>query len=275
MSVFDCNNLKQFWEWVLEKSPKAPLSIKKLSQELDYSSDRSLGMVINGQRAFNEKMRERLVRYLKLTPNESRYISLLVAKEVSESLKEINYYEEQLEKIKPKKIQYKKLRVEETKSISQWYFYPICSVIELLGERATLKNIFESFNQKVTSDELKKALQILIDMNIVINESHIYKKQQFDYLTTTTDIPSESIRDTHKSILKRAIEVIDEQSVLEREYMAKTFIVNQDRVPELKRRISELIENFTNEVIDAPNCEIKQEVYQLNVQFYRQSKIQS
>lgn len=127
----------------------------------------------------------------------------------------------------------------------------------------------------MTSDELKKALQILIDMNIVINESHIYKKQQFDYLTTTTDIPSESIRDTHKSILKRAIEVIDEQSVLEREYMAKTFIVNQDRVPELKRRISELIENFTNEVIDAPNCEIKQEVYQLNVQFYRQSKIQS
>ena len=82
--IFQCERLQQLWPLMLRKDSNRKLSIKMLSSKLNYASDRSLGMVIKGQRTPSQDMIDRISRYLKLNELEHLYLINLVKKKVKD-----------------------------------------------------------------------------------------------------------------------------------------------------------------------------------------------
>ncbi|MEZ4744360.1 MAG: TIGR02147 family protein, partial [Bdellovibrionota bacterium] len=86
ISVFQFERFRDFLESVLASSiANQRTTLSKLTTMLGYSSQRSLGMVLNGQRFPSLRMIERISEQFKLNPQEDKYLKLIVEAEKAKS----------------------------------------------------------------------------------------------------------------------------------------------------------------------------------------------
>ncbi len=62
---------------------KSKLSIRQLAKKMGFKSDRSLGMILNGQRFLSMATFERIDRALSLNPREKNVLHLLIRRETN------------------------------------------------------------------------------------------------------------------------------------------------------------------------------------------------
>ena len=84
------------------------------------------------------------------------------------------------------------------------------------------------------------------------------------YFETQTDISSEEIRQFHKQALNLASTKIDEIDVELREFISLTIAINHKNIKATKLKLRKFKEEMEKELDVGP----KNEVYQLNIQFF-------
>lgn len=90
--------------------------------------------------------------------------------------------------------------------------------------------------------------------------------------TTTHDIPSQVLRDSHREVLNHAIESLEKTAVKDRNVTSITFAVNKEKLAEA----NDLIKEFRRKIANLLSQGSTSEVYNLNVQLvpltYRQEE---
>jgi uncharacterized protein (TIGR02147 family) len=270
MEFLKMKNSAQFLTAAMQSPARSrPLSIRQLSRKLGYASDRTVGMVFKGQRKMSADMQERLVKWLKLTPKEQLYLHSLVRYERGKTRQE----PPAAVVLAPVKYTMTALPSGQLHPLVPAYALVILELLRISGGHFSAKDIGSRLRQKIDALELHECLEGLLQAGLIRSDREGFYRglEEDEFVTTTCDIPSSSIRENHRRQLQRAADSLDEQSTADREFNSKTIAVARERLPEIKRRIRDMLEELSDEIAQiGPDSESV--VAQLNLQFYLQSK---
>jgi uncharacterized protein (TIGR02147 family) len=243
-----------------EKKAKNPqFSLRSFARVLDLSPSH-ISKILNGKGKLSLSKADQVSNKLKFTEEERKKFFRLVMYDHAYS-DEVKIH--QLNKLKQGNISFKEIDLENFKVISEWYHFAILSLSRTKGFVAEPEWISNRLG--INLKEADSALSRLHKLGILIKDEngiHAYNDSQ---ITTTNDISSLAIRENHKQTIKKGLQAIDSQPVNEREFHSVVLSVANHDIPRAKKLIRNIIDNI-NEEFDVPNGD---EVYQLNMQFFR------
>ena len=247
-------------------SRQHPMSIRQLSGKLGYSSDRTVGMVPNGQRQMSSEMQARIVKMLKLTPKEQLHLQKLIRLEREGSAPTATTPP-------PVPTQVTALAADRLHPLIPAYSLVVLEILRLEKRPLATLEIQSRLREKVELDELAKCLHGLSEAGLIKSDQEGFFRAlgENEFVTTSLDIPSAVIREIHRTQLARASAVLEEQSTADREFIAKTLTVSSERLPEIKRLLRQKLEEMAEEISELSEGDLAS-VVQLNLQFYLQSK---
>ncbi|MFS4459083.1 TIGR02147 family protein [Bdellovibrio sp. HCB2-146] len=158
------------------------------------------------------------------------------------------------------------LKEDEFSVICDWYHFAILALITTKNFRLDAHWIGERINIPV--DVAAAAIERLVRLGLIeVNGGEVVATQK--NLETTHNIPSESLRRSHKQSLVQVIDNLDRVPTDLRDVTSITFPMNRKKIPEAKR----LIRNFRRKMAGLLGQGPKNEVYNLNVQLFPVTKV--
>jgi uncharacterized protein (TIGR02147 family) len=273
MRLIEADNLKQAVDR-LRTSSLRPLSIRQLSQKLGYSSDRALGMVLQGKRPMSHDMLERVRKWARLTKKESEFLHLLARRERKAKAGLVDSeIENEILRLRQRSHREKKISGHDLEALTPWFAFALLEALKFFAAPVRAEDLAKKLRGDVALEDVVTCLKGLAELGFLVKENELYSRRLSadEHLVTPIDVPSKLARLTHRRQLQRAAEALEEQSVLEREFCAKTFVIAASQVDKMKKRIRELAEELESEFIqNTPSSEAR--AVQLNLQFYLQTR---
>ncbi|HXH32702.1 MAG TPA: TIGR02147 family protein [Bacteriovoracaceae bacterium] len=201
-------------------------------------SPASLSQLMSGKRGVSVKRLSQLIEKLGLPTSELKSLIKTKGNRTSTVLKE-----------------------DEFKLISEWYHLAILSLGELRHCRSDARWIARRLD--IGMGAANEALQRLERLGMIKIEGGRFK-QVAPSFTTTTDIPSGTIRTYHKAILGLAQNKLETVAVKDREYSAITMAINTKNLLKAKK----LTEEYKEEMLQLLEQGSLDEVYQLSIQLF-------
>lgn len=149
--------------------------------------------------------------------------------------------------------------------IKDWYYLAILNLAKLENNQCSADWIAERLG--LPFDLAEKALSELLVLGLIENRNGKLFRTLMP-ITTTVDIPSESIREHHRQSLNKAIEALVEVPVELRDYTTVTYALNPEKLPEVKK----LIHAFQRKLGKMLPQKNATDVYRLNIQFFPLTK---
>ena len=243
---------------------KNPLfSMRALAKRLEVSPS-LLSDALAGKRRLTEKTAKKILDRLGVEPEKSR--SILSKWEVLSRAKQ---------KVSSKKFtsqsRYLQLATDEFYSVSKWHHFAIYVLAECSDFHADPKWISRRIGIKL--QEAKGALERLLRLSFLIQNSSGQVVQGKGALTTTQDLPSGAIQNRFRDGLKIAESALTQVKVLDRDFSNIMVATSPAKMAEAKIKLA----NFRREFCDfLESCapDEKTAVYSLDMQFYPLTKVQ-
>jgi uncharacterized protein (TIGR02147 family) len=154
--------------------------------------------------------------------------------------------------------------LEQFKLISKWYHFVILTLTKLKTFQHDTNWIAKKLG--VTKLTAKLAVDRLISLKLLkVDSNKRFIVCDDGQISTTDDFSSEAIRINHQQNIQRALEALDKQDVLDREFDNCSLSLRKKDLPVAKKMIREMMDKL-NEELDSDEGD---EVYQLNMQFFR------
>lgn len=237
--------LKKEFEVRKQKNPK--YSQRAFARDLGVSSGRLTNLLLN-----------------KAIPGEKIISRIITKLDVSiPALQKIKHERSHAKYITRGKGFSKVVDATELEQLSQWETWAIFTLMQMKQFDGSV-----TWLQKKTGFEtitLGVALKRLQKINFVT-----YDKKTNTYsliirnFTTSTDVPSQTIRSLHKQFLSRALHTLDKIEPLQRDFTSITMCINPAKLPDAKKLIAE----FRGKINKLMEDESTSELYQLNVQLF-------
>ncbi len=152
------------------------------------------------------------------------------------------------------------------KIIAEPEYYAIFSLLELKNAKHDPYWIAQRLGCSV--GKIQTALEGLLKSGLLTKEGNKFKKKPIR-LSTTEDVQSRALRDSHRAALKQAAESLDAVDVSLRDLSSIYFPANLKRLPEAKK----LIRDFRKQLAALFQEDENDEVYVLNTQLFPLTKL--
>jgi len=153
------------------------------------------------------------------------------------------------------------------KVISDWYYLPLFEFTKAKGFKSDSLWIAKKFNLSVA--EINAAIDRMESLSLLTRDSHGNLSVRSELqIQTTDDITSMAIRKHHKQMSEKAIQALQTQMTEEREFQSVHFAFSPNNIKRAKKMIREFADKFESELKPLSG----EEVYQLNLQFFRLTK---
>ncbi len=181
---------------------------------------------LSGKSDYSVEMLERIVSSIVSSPEERKHIlkeyNVLLVDQLRERTKSSNY-------------SYRILNDDEMSFIKDWYHYAILFLTKTKDFRLDI--LWISKRLGISSEEVESALSRLLHLKlIVINDDQTITLTE-NYVKTSDDIASQTIRIMHKQMLYLASEAIDKVPVELRDITSLTVPVDLKKLPKAKEII--------------------------------------
>lgn len=154
---------------------------------------------------------------------------------------------------------------DEFSLIKDWHYLAILNLAKLKENFCNASWV--AARLAITFETAEKALGDLLKMGLIENrKGKIYRTSKA--LTTSVDIPSESIKEHHRQSLVKAIDALEEVSVDLRDYTSVTYAINPADLKDVKK----LTTKFHRKLGKFLPTKNATEVYRLNIQFFPLTK---
>ncbi len=226
-------------------------SLRCFARDLNVSSG-SLSAILNGKRAVGRNVSKRISDRLGLSQNE--YLQFLMGVEQGAPEKS--------------ECQWQELPDDQFRIISDWEHYAILSLIKTEDFKYDSQWIGNRLG--ISHYRVAAAIERLLRVRLV-EESGNTLVRLTQSVTTTRDVPSTAIRESHRQILEQSIQSIDGVSLELRDLSSVTLPVDMSNIPAMKEVIREFRRSFFERFT---NGELK-EVYNLCIQLVPVSVVRS
>nr|BDT27909.1 TIGR02147 family protein [Bacteriovorax sp. HI3] len=153
------------------------------------------------------------------------------------------------------------LESEELDFVEDWHYLGILSLAKLSQTEYSADWVAKKLGLQV--EVAQSALNFLSAKGYIENMAGKLVRKATP-LTTTVDIPSSSIVESHRQSLQKAIEALEEVDVTKRDFTAVTYAIDPEQLPEVKEHILK----FHRRLGKLLSTQSASEVYRLNIQFF-------
>jgi uncharacterized protein (TIGR02147 family) len=216
----------------------------------------TLSQIINGKRALPFKDSEKVIKKLNLGPKERSLFLESLSKNKSYSTIRISEEDN-------------RLLLDESyyKIIAEWEHYAVLELFNIPEFSRTKEDISARLN--LTTNRTEVVVNNLAICNLIVTDADGKLVKIPSDVKTTEDIVNQALRDSHKEALQMGIAKIDEISIELRDFSSSTLAINLKKIPEAKA----LIREFRMKMAALLAQDDKEEVYQLAIQFYPLSQL--
>lgn len=251
--------LKRELEKRIHKNPR--YSLRNFARHLGLSASH-LSRVLNGKKKLSLELGIKISEKLKHSKSERTHFAELIQLAVEKELAIRESLDAKIQKRvrqEPKKI----VKNENFKVIAQWQHFAILGLAKMKGFRPD--PIWISRKLRITSVEAREALKRLESLGLVKIKNGKLLECPNTNVSTEDDIASSAIKQNHKENMLNAVHALDEQSPQEREFNNCTICVSRTDISKYKNKIRKAFEELNEEM----ETDQGDELYQLNVQFFR------
>jgi uncharacterized protein (TIGR02147 family) len=268
--LFEYAATAQILRDALERHPERNgrrLTLAQLTKRLGYRSPRTVAMVLKGQRAPSEDLMRRLGRELGVNRKEVRYLELLGQFERRQRKGKALEDELLLEwhALKQHQKPVASYTIEAFEPIAEWYYLVLKQLTGTQGFVEDPEQIRERLRRKVTQAEIRQALARLEHFGHLVRDATGALQVASPQTESHPKQPSSFVRNHHRQMMARATEALAEQPMEERQFMATTLTIPQERFQEAAEDVRRFHQEFREKY--APDAAA--DVYQLNVQLFK------
>lgn len=234
------------------KSRNQYYSMRSFANFLNLSSG-ALSEILNGKRNLGLNKAYEISEKLKLNEDEKKSF-LNLAKKSQKRLKS---------PIIPKSNR------TNTLEIYEFISNPLYSFILASADLDEIELTPKFLSQKLGYDieQIEYALARMVELNFIEYENGRYIISNDVYISPS-EVPSLAIRNFHHSMLSKAKEALEDQSLADRDIQGMTFAISSDQVENLKQEIRK----FQKHLIDKYQKGTKNQVYHFETALFKISK---
>lgn len=244
-------------------------SYRTFSRLAGFRSSNFIKLIVEGKRNLSHEGIHKIAKALKLNKSETNFFEALVLFDQSKNIDEKNRYYARIAQSKSYN-HYKPLEASQYEFFSNWYFVAMRELIQLKNFKEDAKWINQKLQLSLSDDEIKKAIQTLIDLKLVSRGPDNKLKQTDEKISTSPDIASLTVHNFHKTMIRKAESSLESSSTADRDVSALTVSLNEKQFTQLKERMNQ----FRREIHDiAEQSEDADAVYQINFQLFNLSEV--
>lgn len=248
-------------EFERRKFANSSYSLRAFARDLGLSAPR-LSQILAKKSGLSPESAKDLAEKLKLSPEMTNWFCDSAGATFARNAKEKAEFTKRVTQYKREAKKFGEINLEYFKVIADWFHFAILELTYLQDfENSTpwmAAKLGITKAEVITAVERMKKLGLLTEKDGKLVDT-------FKFLATPSDIPSVALRKFNAQLMKKAIEALNEQDVLQREISSNIFSVDKAKLPEFKDRIREFrrdMERFGSEAQD------KNSVYCLGIQFF-------
>lgn len=244
LDVTSFNDYRSFLKAAFEsrKQQQRNFNLARWARLLSLKSSSTLIMILNGERNPGTRLVEGFIQDLRLTQQEADHFRNLVNLEKAQSNPHLRaLLLEQMPVMKSPNRQL--IQMKYFRMVSQWYFLAIRELASLPNFKEDPEWIQKRLRFDVPKNEIAEALEVLLATELLQRDEEgrlVYPSS----VTTTFDVPDDGIKRFHQGAFELAKEAVEKVPVAEREMLNATFTCKTDKLPAIKRRIREVLEDF-------------------------------
>ncbi|QDK39415.1 TIGR02147 family protein [Bdellovibrio sp. NC01] len=237
-------------EFQRQKTLSPALTNSQFAKNLGIPASR-LSDYLNGRRVMTMAVAKQITKNLSLGSSDLDHLKTLI--DLDKSSKKTLLSESQL-------------RDDEFSVICDWYHFGIMALLSVKSFQSNPEWIAERLNIPV--EVAQAAVDRLLRLGLVEfkNKKLVATRRQ---LETTHNVPSESLRRSHKQSLQQVVDQIDNVPMHLRDVTSITFAINRKKISEAKG----IIRKFRRKMADLLSQGPKTDVYNLNIQLFPVSKV--
>lgn len=267
MDVFEYTDYRIFLrDYYTEKKNKdRGYSYRVFANKAKLASPNYLKLVIDGSRRITTNNLPQFLRGLGLKGSEELYFKNLVLFQEAKDQESKIHHERELGRLRDRRVRVtQQITEDRNEFLSSWHHMAIREMVELKDFRADPDWIARRLGNKTTAAQVKDSLELQKRLGFIVEkEGRLVMDEPL--ITTVDEVHDDVIRGLHRQFIQRGVEALDEISLLEREVRALTIALPKERVVEFKTAIKRFIEEMNRRFT---RDEAKDEVYQLNVNFF-------
>ncbi len=262
-------------EFQHRKAKNPAYSYSAYSKAIGLSGNSSLIKILNYSRGAGPSVIERMVRYFAFSEKESTYFRKLV--EISKTKETSNRYFEVLEnlrKLSPR-AEFRSLSESEFSLLSDWWNYVIRQMIRLPGFSGSVDEVARRLLFKVRRTDLVGSIRQLANAGLLSRDPDSgHLSASVARVRSSHEVPNAAIARYHHQTLGLAQVALSNVALEDRNFLGYALPVASSKVPELKRRLTELLDQFVDETVLVGATENTANViYQLQMQFFPVTKV--
>ena len=234
------------------------------AKQLRLKDTSSITKIVQGQRRPGDLITGQLIRYFKFTPKDGQYFKDLIRLQKIKNDPSLTVLLlEKMGKDHPDG----SLKILDDKSfqiISNWYCTAIREMVKLNEFFEDPNWISKKLHFKVTPTEATRAIELLIQADLLGRNAKKKLVVNQGRFHTTNDISSEAIKRYHESMLDNAKLALRMFDVKDREFGASSITMSSNKFLEAKELIREFSDRFSK-LMEEKNGDV---TVQMQIQFF-------
>ncbi|QTA80987.1 CHP02147 [Desulfonema limicola] len=210
-------------------------SYRFFARKSGFKSPNFLKLVSSGQRNLSYESIGKIAAGFSLKSQEQEYFEYLVLMNQAVSHDDKNKYYKKMMSIKGFG-EIKKIEKAGYEYFSKWYFPIIREIIMFGSRKQTPEDIAPLLNPPITAAEAKKAIDLLMTLELVKKDEDGCWEQQNRDLTTGAEVQSLVVANFHREMLRLAQESLERYKGKERDITALVLSVNHRQMDNIKEK---------------------------------------
>lgn len=252
--------LKEHFELRTIRNPS--YSLRAFARDLGLSPS-TLSEVLHAKQGLSRRLAVEICERLGIQGVEKEFFCELVDSEHARSQTQKQVALQRLNKLRAE-YQFRDLTLDRFDFVAEWHHMALLELMETKGFRPDWDWIAKRLN--ITLDEAQKSFQRLIRMGLIDQDTQGKWRPNDVFTDTGSDVSSEALRNFHKTIVNKALQAQEEQTLDEREFQTAVMAVSRAQLPELKKAVRAFVRQFCAE--NYSGVEQKDSVYALSLQFF-------
>jgi uncharacterized protein (TIGR02147 family) len=241
-------------------------SYRRWAQDLGLENAATLTRIIKGDRSPGPEVTEKFVHYFAFTPTQAEFFRHLVRLEKTREADVRILILERLRRLHPKR-KFQELDHRVFLAISNWYFAAIRESVRLKGASSDAAKISKALRSKVSPAEVKRAIEILIDLDLLARDPATGTLSYAGgIIDTKPDVGSEGAKRYIEQFLDQAKAALRETAIDSHCFTGTAMSIKREKIAEAKRLIHEFKARFLDVVTSEPGD--GDVVFQFQTQFF-------
>jgi uncharacterized protein (TIGR02147 family) len=265
LSIYDYTDYRRYLrDYYEEQKKRNPVfSYRFFARRAGYNSSGLYKDIVDGRTGITRSLILRFAMAMKLSSKQQEYFETMVYFNEAKTIEEKKLYFERLMKYHSSKA----FRVDAARYeyYSKWYYIAVRELLSIGDFADDYASIARALDPPIRTEQAKKAITILLKLDLIRKNINGYYKAVDRILTTGPEIKSLTVANFQKVMMDQAKEAIDRHPLTHRDISTVTFSVSNDTYNDIKaelvacrKRILAMVEQDENE----------DRVCQLNMQLF-------